>query len=352
MVYTKSNVSGIEVLSAEPNAGGQKDAIQVNQLVRKFGNFTAVKGISFEVKPGEVFAFLGPNGAGKSTTINMLVTQLRPTSGTAFVNGFNVATQPNAVRQSIGVIFQDPSLDDRLTGLENLKFHAMLYAVPGQLFKARADELLAMVELTDKANEIVRNYSGGMKRRLEIARGLLHHPKVLFLDEPTVGLDPQTRRYIWEYVFKLRDQQGVTVFMTTHYMDEAENCDRVAVMDHGEIVALNTPDALKGLVGGDIITVQTTDNRRAVEKLRTHEGVEARLGPEGEVVVEVRQGDRFIPQMMQVLADTGEPVGVQSVNLRRPTLEDVFIKLTGRAIREEDAGAKDQLRARARMWRR
>jgi ABC-2 type transport system ATP-binding protein len=326
--------------------------IAVEQLVRKFGDFTAVNAISFEVKPGEIFGFLGPNGAGKSTTISMLCTLLRPTSGRATVNGYDIVSQPDAVRQSIGIIFQDPSLDDRLTGRENLRFHAMLYGVPDKVFQSRATELLDIVELANKADQIVRSYSGGMKRRLEIARGLLHRPKVLFLDEPTIGLDPQTRRHIWEYVVKLREQEGVTVFMTTHYMDEAENCDRIAIMDHGEIVALDTPAGLKALVGGDIVTVRSADNGRALEKLRAFDSANARLGPGGEVVVEVAQGDQFIPHMMEHLADSGSPVAVESVNLRRPTLEDVFIKLTGRAIREEDANDTDRMRQMSRMWRR
>jgi ABC-2 type transport system ATP-binding protein len=324
-------------------------AIEAQGLVRKFGDLVAVKGITFNVEQGEIFGFLGPNGAGKTTTINILCTLLRPTAGRATINGYDVVTQPNAVRQSIGMIFQDPSLDDRLTGRENMNFHAMLYDVPGEVFKKRAEELLAMVDLTDKANEVIRNYSGGMKRRLEIARGLLHHPKVLFLDEPTLGLDPQTRRYIWDYLSKLRDQEGVTMFMTTHYMDEAENCNRIAIIDHGEIVALDTPEALKGLVGGDIVTVRTPDSQQAAEKLKAMHNVESRLGPDGQLIIEIAQGDQFIPQMMMTLTNSGTPVTVQSVNLRRPTLEDVFIKLTGHAIREQEAGAVDQMRARRQM---
>jgi ABC-2 type transport system ATP-binding protein len=328
------------------------NAIEVNQLVRKFGDFTAVKGVTFEVKQGEVFGFLGPNGAGKTTTINMLCTLLRPTAGRAAVNGYDVSSQPDAVRQSIGLIFQDPSLDDRLTARENLQFHAMLYDVSRDTFRTRSAEVLEMVELTNKADDIVRTYSGGMKRRLEIARGLLHRPKVLFLDEPTIGLDPQTRWHIWDYLFKLREQEGITMFMTTHYMDEAENCDRVAIIDHGEIVALDTPTALKEMVGGDVVTVRTSDTPRAVEKLKVRHGVEPRVGPDGQLIVEIAQGDQFIPQMMATFDDTGAPVEVQSVNLRRPTLEDVFIKLTGHAIREEEASTKDQMRLRSRMWRR
>jgi ABC-2 type transport system ATP-binding protein len=326
------------------------NAIEVRQLQRKFGNFVAVAGVDFEVRQGEVFGFLGPNGAGKSTTINMLCTMLRPTGGSAAINGFDVASQPDRVRQSIGIIFQDASLDDRLTGLENLRFHAMLYDVPGQVFSTRAGELLTMVDLSDKAGEIVRTFSGGMKRRLEIARGLLHHPKVLFLDEPTVGLDPQTRRHIWEYLLKLRLQEGVTMFMTTHYMDEAEHCDRIAVIDHGRIVALDTPERLKALVGGDIITIRTSDNGAAAARLAGLPGVQTRTGPSEQLIVETRDGDHFIPQLIDRLGAGPDAVTVQTINLSRPTLEDVFIKLTGHAIRASEADATQQLRLAARMW--
>jgi ABC-2 type transport system ATP-binding protein len=330
------------------------NAIEVQELGRKFGDFTAVKGISFNVQQGEIFGFLGPNGAGKSTTINILCTLLHPTSGHATVNGFDISKQPNEVRQSIGLIFQDPSLDERLSGRENLNFHAMIYNVPPDLYKQRSKDLLEMVELTDKANELVKNYSGGMKRRLEIARGLIHHPHVLFLDEPTVGLDPQTRLHIWEYLHTLREQAGVTMFMTTHYMDEAENCDHIAVMDHGEIVAMDTPEGLKSMVGGDVVTVHTSDNVRAAEKLKKAAQVESRQGPDNHLIIEVAQGDQFIPQMMRILANSGAPVDVQTVSLRRPTLEDVFIKLTGHAIRDEEASATDRMRnfRRARFGRR
>ncbi len=327
------------------------NAIEVHHLVKKFGDFTAVKGVTFQVRQGEVFGFLGPNGAGKSTTINMLCTLLRPTSGRATINGHDLLAEQSAVRQSIGLIFQDPSLDDRLTGRENLRFHAMLYDVSGDLFRQRSSELLEMVEMTDKADEVVHNYSGGMRRRLEIVRGLLHRPKVLFLDEPTTGLDPQTRRLIWNYLLRLRDREAVTMFMTTHYMDEAENCDRIAVIDHGEIIALGTPAELKGTVGGDVVTVSTSDNRLAAAILRTVYHVEPRIVSDGQLVIEVKEGDQFIPRMMATLAGRKEAVTVRSVNLRRPTLEDVFIKLTGRQIREEEAGASEQMRLGGQRWR-
>jgi ABC-2 type transport system ATP-binding protein len=328
-----------------------QEIIRVENLVRKFGDFTAVDGISFGVRQGEIFGFLGPNGAGKTTTISMLCTLLRPTSGRAIVTGYDVATHPNEVRECIGVIFQDPSLDDRMTGLENLRFHALLYNVPKADFEQRSAELLEMVELADRAKHLVRTYSGGMKRRLEIARGLIHHPRVLFLDEPTIGLDPQTRWHIWEYLLRLRQEKQITMYMTTHYMDEAENCDRIAVIDHGRIVALDTPEGLKQQVGGDIIAVRTTDNELAAEKLREVHGMEPRPGPDGQLLIETEKGDRFIPHMMETFANRGTPVEALSVSLRRPTLEDVFIKLTGHAIREEEADEKDRLREQMRFRR-
>jgi ABC-2 type transport system ATP-binding protein len=325
--------------------------IQAHKLVKKYGNFVAVDHVEFDVKPGEVFGFLGPNGAGKSTTINMLCTMLAPTEGTATINGYDIVRQPGNVRQSIGIIFQDASLDDRLSARENLRFHAMLYDVPREVYQRRADELLVMVDLKDRADDIVRTYSGGMRRRLEIARGLLHHPKVLFLDEPTIGLDPQTRRHIWQYLLKLRAQEGVTMFMTTHYMDEAEHCDRIAIIDHGKIVALDTPAGLKSLVGGDVIAIQTSNTAAALERLRPVAGVESREGPEGSLIVETTAGDRFVPQLMELMASAQPPVAVQSINLSRPTLEDVFIKLTGRTIRASEADANQGMRDFARMFR-
>ncbi len=223
--------------------------IKVDELTKRFDDFTAVDGVSFEVDAGELYGFIGPNGAGKTTTINMLVTLVKPSAGAAAVAGFDITAEPGRVRESIGVVFQDPTLDNRLTGLENLTFHASVYHIPKQDRAGRIAEALALVELSDQAADIVGNYSGGMKRRLEVARGLLHTPKVLFLDEPTLGLDPQTRNRIWEYLRDLAAKWGTTVFMTTHYMDEAENCDRVAIIDQGRIVALDTPAALKKSTG-------------------------------------------------------------------------------------------------------
>lgn len=221
------------------------NAIEAKDLTRKFGDFTAVDNITFSVGKGEFFGFVGPNGAGKTTTINMLATLLSPTQGSAIVNGFDAVCEKDKVRASIGLIFQDPSLDVELTAWENLWLHAKLYAVADSLFKKRAKELLDLVELTDRKESIVKTFSGGMKRRLEIVRGLLHHPKVLFLDEPTIGLDPQTRALIWRYLKDFREKEDVTILVTTHYLPETENCDHIAIIDKGKIVAYETPEELK-----------------------------------------------------------------------------------------------------------
>ena len=332
------------------NSIGHMDTIQVNKLVRNFDDFRAVNEISFEVHESEIFGFLGPNGAGKTTTINMLCTLLRPTGGSAQVNGFDISSQQSKVRSSIGIIFQDPSLDEELTAHENMRFHAMLYDISREDFKRRTEELMEMVDLTDKLGDQVRTYSGGMKRRLEIARGLLHRPRVLFLDEPTLGLDPQTRRLIWQYLRKLREQREVTMFLTTHYMDEAENCNRIAIIDNGQIVAIDTPAILKERVGGDIITLRTSDNELASQRINEAHGVETRTGPEGQLIVEIDRGDQFIPKVIETFSNGDTPIEVQSVSLRQPTLEDVFIKLTGHAIREEEADTKSQMRQRGRMF--
>ena len=224
--------------------------IDVSDLTKKFGDFTAVDNISFGVKPGEIFAFLGPNGAGKSTTIKMLTTVLRPSGGDIFLNGHDVAHDALGARKSFGIVFQDPSLDDELTAYENIEFHGVLYGVPRELGKTRAEQLLKFVELWDRRNDLVKGFSGGMKRRLEIARGLLHHPKILFLDEPTQGLDPQTRNHIWQYIQNLNKEEGITIFFTTHYMEEADKvAERVAVIDHGKIIESGTPDELKKKTG-------------------------------------------------------------------------------------------------------
>ncbi len=319
--------------------------IEVRNLVRKFKNFEAVRGINFTVSRGEVFGFLGPNGAGKSTTMKILATLLKPTAGSAFINGYSIWDQQEKVRQSIGMVFQDPSLDERLTAGENLFFHAMLYNVDGRVFKRRMQEVLEMVELSDRVGDLVKHFSGGMKRRLEIARGFLHYPKVLFLDEPTVGLDPQTRNKIWDYILQLREREDITIFMTTHYMEEAEYCDRIAIIDHGKIVAEGTPADLKRVVGGDVVTVSAKQPGKMVDLIRTRFNLNVFKHGEG-IKIEVEQGESFIPLLIREMGDE-----INSVTLKKPTLDDVFIKLTGREIREESVSALDRRRiiARRRM---
>lgn len=321
-----------------------ESAIVAEQLVKRYGEIEAVRGIDLSVRPGEIFGFLGPNGAGKSTTISMLCTLLRPTSGRAAVAGFDVVGDPDWVRTRIGLVFQDPALDEQLTARENLEFHAFLYDVPRAIRSQRIHEVLKMVELADRASSKVSTFSGGMKRRLEIARGILHSPEVLFLDEPTRGLDPQTRSHIWEYLRELRRREGITIFMTTHYMDEAEVCDRIAIIDMGRIVALGTPDELKARVGGDVITIATTDNATSAAELASRFGLTPAVD-NGALRVEVSDGAAMIPQLVRELS-----ARVTAVTLRRPSLDDVFLKLTGRAIREEQAGALDQLRMMGARW--
>ncbi len=322
----------------------EQPVIAVQDLVKKYGEVEAVRGIDLEVRKGEIFGFLGPNGAGKSTTINILCTLVQMTSGSAQVAGFDVEREPDAVRHHIGLVFQDPSLDQQLTARENLEFHAFIYDVPAAIRKQRINEVLGMVELADRADSTVMTYSGGMRRRLEIARGMLHTPEVLFLDEPTIGLDPQTRRHIWGYLGGLPKQQGVTIFMTTHYMDEAEYCDRIAIIDHGEIQAAGTPDELKARVGGDVVTVVTADNEVALPRIAELAGSEP-IRDNGSLRVEVADAAAFVPRLVR---DIG--VEVTSVQFRRPSLDDVFLKLTGRAIRDEDASTTDQMRMRMRAF--
>jgi ABC-2 type transport system ATP-binding protein len=313
-------------------------AVEVENLVRAFGDFTAVDDVSFRVEPGELFGFLGPNGAGKTTTISILCTLLRPTGGSARVAGHDVERDPSAVRSNIGLVFQELTLDDYLTGAQNLSFHAVLYGYPAGHVRERAAPLLEMVGLTDRADQQVRFYSGGMKRRLEIARGLLHSPRVLFLDEPTIGLDPQTRAHIWDYVDTLRQRERTTMFLTTHYMDEAERCDRIAIIDEGRIVAIDTPSALKNSVGADTVTLTTTDDDSARQQLAAGLGVEGEVTNEG-LRLRVPDGESFVPKLFEHLT-----VGVRSVNVHRPSLDDVFLEYTGRAIRDAESGLTDRFK--------
>ena len=312
--------------------------IEVLNLKKQFKDFEAVKGVSFSVKPGEIFGFLGPNGAGKSTTINMLSTVIRPSAGEAKINGFDIVRDQTRVRGNIGIIFQDTTLDEKLTANENLLLHCKFYKVPKSIREERIQEVMEIVDLSDKRQQIVQTYSGGMKRRLEIARGLLHHPKVLFLDEPTAGLDPQTRDHIWTYILKLKEKAGITMFLTTHYMDEAEICDRIAVIDHGELIALDTPGHLKNELGGDIMEVVTTDNLKAREMIRQRYDADVQE-KDNILVFHVEKGNEFLVRFIKEFE-----VPITSVNLRRPTLNDVFLNLTGREIREEVVSERDLMK--------
>jgi ABC-2 type transport system ATP-binding protein len=317
--------------------------IEVEGLTKKYGQLTAVDDISFNVKEGEIFGFLGPNGAGKTTTISMLCTLLMPTAGKASVNSYDIVKQRADVRRSIGLVFQDPTLDSYLTAEQNLRFHAYAYRVSKEERDKRIGELLELVELADRRKSKVSTFSGGMKRRLELARGLLHSPRVLFLDEPTQGLDPQNRRHIWDHIHSLRRQNNLTIFLTTHYMDEAENCDRITIVDHGKIVALDTPDKLKDMVGGDLVSLKAEDNQALMQELEQKYGVEPVLERDT-VVFSVPQGDKFLVKLTCELDNK-----LTSISIRRPTLDDVFLKLTGRAIRDEEVSFKDQMKTMSRM---
>jgi ABC-2 type transport system ATP-binding protein len=315
-------------------------AICVKDLRKSFGDFEAVRGVNFEVATGEVFGFLGPNGAGKTTTINMLCTLTRPSGGSAEVAGFDVATARDDVRRHIGLVFQDQTLDGYLSAEQNLRLHAELYGVEKAVVKPRMQQVLEMVGLWDRKDSQVMTFSGGMRRRLEIARGLMHSPRVLFLDEPTIGLDPQTRASIWSYIRQLQQQEEITIFMTTHYMDEAEFCGRIAIMDHGEIVTLDTPQALKEAVGADRIRIETADDERAIAALGETFGLDATVS-EGVVSFAVAEGEEFVPRLF---AELGVPI--KSVSLSRPTLDDVFMSHTGSTIRDaEESSSKNRNRA-------
>ena len=306
-------------------------AIEVEALVKTYGDIEAVRGVSFTVARGEVFGFLGPNGAGKSTTINMLCTLARPTSGTARVSGFDVVGERDDVRRHLGLVFQDPTLDGQLTARQNLRLHAELYGIDPGAISARMDQMLEMVDLADRRDQPVMTFSGGMKRRLEIARGRMHSPRALFLDEPTIGLDPQTRNAIWRYIRALQDSEGTTIFTTTHYMEEAEFCDRIAIIDRGEIVVLDTPEALKASVGADRVVLGTADDTAALAALHDRFGIEATT-IEGAVTFHVDAGEAFVPRLFAELG-----VAITSVTVSRPTLDDVFMRYTGTTIRDAEA---------------
>ncbi|HQC12946.1 MAG TPA: ATP-binding cassette domain-containing protein [Methanoregulaceae archaeon] len=324
-------------------------AVTVVDLTKKFGDFTAVDSVSFDIEQGEIFGLLGPNGAGKTTTISMLATILSPDSGKALVAGHDIQKDQPGVRKSIGIVFQDPSLDEELTGWENMDFHGRLYRIPKKIRLERMEELLDLVGLTERKDDFVKTYSGGMRRRLEIARGLLHRPKVLFLDEPTLGLDPQTRNYLWDYIEKLSNEMNISVILTTHYMDEADRlCNRIGIIDRGKIIAMDTPENLKETMGGDVITVRSPDyhghiadlKRGWIEKVESYDGCFS---------IALHGAEEHLPELIRILVE--RQVTISSVSIHKPTLEDVFLDYTGRRIRDSGNSAKEQMRMAYRARR-
>jgi ABC-2 type transport system ATP-binding protein len=310
--------------------------IETFKLTKTFNGLTAVDQLDINVESGEIFALLGPNGAGKTTTISMLCTILKPTSGTAKVNGFDIVKESMQVRKSIGIVFQDPSIDDRLTGRENLFMHANLYGVPAGEQKNRIDRVLKLVELEDRADDLMRTYSGGMRRRLELARGLIHYPKVLFLDEPTLGLDPQTRDHVWKYIRELKETHEITVVLTTHYMDEADRLsDRIAIMDYGKIIALDTPAKLKETLEGDVVIIKASNPDDIASLVTQKMGLTHTHVANGTVEVTVKNGKSMLPRIVDTA--TQDKIFIESISLREPNLEDVFLHYTGRTIRADSS---------------
>jgi daunorubicin resistance ABC transporter ATP-binding subunit len=309
--------------------------IKTNALTKSYGKIQAVRSIDLNIEKGEIFGLLGPNGAGKTTTIGMLCTIVRPSSGSASIAGYDIIKEPAQVRRKVGIVFQDPTLDTVLTGRENLELHARLYGVSAAVRQSRINEMLELVDLKERSNDITRTYSGGMRRRLELARGLLHRPAVLFLDEPTLGLDPQTRARTWEYIKKMAQKEQTTVVLTTHYMEEAEQvCDRVGIIDHGQIIALDSPENLKESMGGDMVVIRAKDT--PLEKIKALSYVSEVKLSDGTLEITTKEAHLHLAEILSMIKD------VECVEVRVPTLNDVFIKLTGRDIREdssEDSGS-------------
>jgi len=316
------------------------ETIKTTDLTKKYGNLTAVNGLNLSVNKGEIFGLLGPNGAGKTTTLMMLSSLLKPTSGSAVINGFDVLTQPSSVRESIGMVFQDPSSDSVLTAYDNLKLHALLYNVPLGSINAKIDKVLALVDLEKRKHDIVKTFSGGMRRRMEIARGLLHEPQIFFLDEPTLGLDPQTRDHIWTYIKSLAVRTNMTVVLTTHYMEEAQKlCDRIAIIDHGSIVALGSPQELIRELGGDIVLLKGTLN---LDKLGKLPFVKEIKNVDGAYRLSVENAGRNLQELLCIAGD------IDLVEVHSPDLNDVFLHYTGKQMREEEGDTVEYVRDMSR----
>jgi len=324
-------------------------AVQVRELTKTFGQLTAVDRISFSIRQGEIFGLLGPNGAGKTTTLSMLATMLEPTSGSAEIMGIDIKKDQDGVRKEIGIVFQDQSLDEELTAWENMDFHGRLYRIPKEVREQRTDELLKLVELYERRNDIVKTFSGGMRRRLEIARGLLHHPEVLFLDEPTLGLDPQTRNHLWTYIETLSREKNITIILTTHYMEEADRlCNRIAIIDHGRIIAMDAPARLKDAIGGDVLTIRSPETEK-IAALFTIPWIKRVETRDGEVILTLENADQRLIQIVTLV--NNEKIPITSISVHKPTLEDVFLSYTGKTMREEDISRTDAMRMHFRMMR-
>ncbi|MFO7872053.1 MAG: ATP-binding cassette domain-containing protein [Candidatus Undinarchaeales archaeon] len=329
-------------------------SIKTRNLTKKFGTLTAVDSINIEIEKGELFGFLGPNGAGKTTTISMLSTLLEPTKGSAEIAGHDLKNEQDEIRKSIGIVFQDQSLDEELTGYENLDFHGRLYGMKKKLRKERIEEVLELVELKGKAKNQVKKYSGGMRRRLEVARGLMHHPNILFLDEPTLGLDPQTRRKLWEYIKNLNEKEDITIILTTHYMEEADFlCDRVAIIDKGKIIAKDSPSKLKEGLGGDVISLkfETKDNKKFIDKLKKTKWIKKLKEHDGHLDITTKNADKRITKIIELAGKNN--IEIETLTINKPTLEEVFLHFTGKTIREKEANEAEsfKMRSRARIRR-
>ncbi|MDD5022984.1 MAG: ATP-binding cassette domain-containing protein [Candidatus ainarchaeum sp.] len=325
--------------------------IETKALTKKFNSLIAVNNVSIKVNKGEIFGILGPNGAGKTTLISMLITMKKPSSGEAVVDGFDIRKNPDDVRKSIGIVFQDPSLDEELTAFENLEMHAALYGITKKEREKRIKEVIHVVELDERLTDLVKTYSGGMRRRLEIARGLIHRPKILFLDEPTLGLDPQTRKRIWDYIRKLKKENNTTIILTTHYMDEADSlCDRIAIIDHGNIIILDNNENLKNSIGGDVISIKIAEPKKLREKIENAQlkWIKGMEEYNDELKIRVEMGERRIPKIIEIAKNNNWEI--ESVNLHKPTLDDVFFHYTGKDIREENGSVKDLIRIRRKAW--